>query len=87
SRQVDSYQYPDSRSKPQNRGYFRLSWKGGGAPDQGYVTYYQDRETQTAGGGKAHEKGYSAVLYLDAKEKKYLDECGPANSEKFLHNH
>ncbi|MCQ2203100.1 MAG: branched-chain amino acid aminotransferase [Bacteroidales bacterium] len=25
------------------------------------------------------EKGYSAVLYLDAKEKKYLDECGPAN--------
>ncbi|MDN4753212.1 branched-chain amino acid aminotransferase [Porphyromonadaceae bacterium W3.11] len=27
----------------------------------------------------AHEKGYSAVLYLDAKEKKYLDECGPAN--------
>ncbi len=28
---------------------------------------------------KAHEKGYSAVLYLDAKEKKYIDECGPAN--------
>lgn len=27
----------------------------------------------------AHEKGYSAVLFLDAKEKKYLDECGPAN--------
>ena len=23
--------------------------------------------------------GYSAVLYLDAKEKKYIDECGPAN--------
>lgn len=30
-------------------------------------------------GVKAHEMGYSAVLYLDAKEKKYLDECGPAN--------
>lgn len=30
-------------------------------------------------GNKAHELGYSAVLYLDAKEKKYLDECGPAN--------
>ena len=30
-------------------------------------------------GEKAHEMGYSAVLYLDAKEKKYLDECGPAN--------
>ena len=30
-------------------------------------------------GHKAHENGFSAVLYLDAKEKKYLDECGPAN--------
>ena len=30
-------------------------------------------------GGIAHEKGYSAVLYLDSKEKKYIDECGPAN--------
>ncbi|MDD7438932.1 MAG: branched-chain amino acid aminotransferase [Bacteroidales bacterium] len=27
----------------------------------------------------AHNKGYSAVIYLDAKEKKYIDECGPAN--------
>jgi len=27
----------------------------------------------------AHQKGYSAVLYLDAKEKKYIDECGAAN--------
>ncbi|GET20447.1 branched-chain amino acid aminotransferase [Prolixibacter denitrificans] len=30
-------------------------------------------------GTRAHKEGYSAVLYLDAKEKKYLDECGPAN--------
>lgn len=30
-------------------------------------------------GEKAHELGYSAVLYLDPKEKKHLDECGPAN--------
>jgi len=30
-------------------------------------------------GEKAHHMGYSAVLYLDAKEKKYIDECGPAN--------
>ena len=30
-------------------------------------------------GEKAHDMGYSAVLYLDAKEKKYIDECGPAN--------
>lgn len=30
-------------------------------------------------GEHAHKLGYSAVLYLDPKEKKYLDECGPAN--------
>lgn len=30
-------------------------------------------------GERAHSLGYSAVLYLDPKEKKYLDECGPAN--------
>ena len=30
-------------------------------------------------GQKAKEGGYSAVLYLDSKEKKYIDECGPAN--------
>lgn len=30
-------------------------------------------------GQRAHANGFSAVLYLDAKEKKYLDECGPAN--------
>lgn len=30
-------------------------------------------------GEKAHGAGYSAVLYLDPKDKKYLDECGPAN--------
>ena len=27
----------------------------------------------------AHQKGYSNVFYLDAKEKKYIDECGAAN--------
>lgn len=27
----------------------------------------------------AHDKGFSAVLFLDPMEKKYLDECGPAN--------
>ncbi|MCC8188494.1 MAG: branched-chain amino acid aminotransferase [Bacteroides sp.] len=30
-------------------------------------------------GDKARNLGYTAVLYLDPKEKKYLDECGPAN--------
>lgn len=27
----------------------------------------------------AHEKGYASTVYLDAKEKKYIDEAGPAN--------
>jgi branched-chain amino acid aminotransferase len=30
-------------------------------------------------GEKAHEMGYSNIFYLDAKEKKYIDECGAAN--------
>lgn len=30
-------------------------------------------------GERAHHDGYSACLYLDPKEKKYIDECGPAN--------
>ena len=30
-------------------------------------------------GDIAHQLGYSAALYLDAKEKKYIDEAGPAN--------
>ena len=28
---------------------------------------------------KAHEQGYASVIFLDAKEKEYIDECGPAN--------
>jgi len=27
----------------------------------------------------AHAKGYATTMYLDSKEKKYIDECGPAN--------
>ena len=27
----------------------------------------------------SHKAGYSSALYLDTKEKKYIDECGPAN--------
>ena len=27
----------------------------------------------------AHDLGYTSEFYLDAKEKKYIDECGPAN--------
>lgn len=28
---------------------------------------------------KAHDAGFSAVMYLDAKENKYIEECGAAN--------
>jgi len=28
---------------------------------------------------EAHDGGFANVLYLDAREKKYIDECGPAN--------
>ena len=27
----------------------------------------------------AHDSGYSNTIFLDAKEKKFIDECGPAN--------
>jgi branched-chain amino acid aminotransferase len=27
----------------------------------------------------AHHQGFATAMYLDAKEKKYIDECGPAN--------
>ena len=30
-------------------------------------------------GERAHKEGFTSVLYLDAREKKYIDECGPAN--------
>jgi branched-chain amino acid aminotransferase len=28
---------------------------------------------------KGHEQGFASVIYLDALEKRYIDECGPAN--------
>lgn len=28
---------------------------------------------------RAHDNGYGNAIFLDAKEKKYIDECGPAN--------
>jgi branched-chain amino acid aminotransferase len=32
-----------------------------------------------AAGEQAHAAGYAAALFLDAKEKRYIDEAGPAN--------
>ncbi|MCK4854810.1 MAG: branched-chain-amino-acid transaminase, partial [Bacteroidales bacterium] len=28
---------------------------------------------------KGHEQGFASIIYLDALEKRYIDECGPAN--------
>ena len=56
------------------RGYDRAAPLGTGAYKIG-GNYAASRVS----GNKAHSMGYSSVLYLDAKEKKYVDECGPAN--------
>lgn len=64
--------------KPTNicimRDYDRVAPKGTGRWKVG-----GNYAASLSAGEKAHELGYSAVLYLDPKEKKYIDECGPAN--------
>ncbi len=64
--------------KPTNvcimRDYDRVAPKGTGTIKVG-----GNYAASLVAGEKAHDLGYSAVLYLDPKEKKYLDECGPAN--------
>lgn len=64
--------------KPTNiciiRQYDRVAPKGTGRFKTG-----GNYAASLASGNHAHDLGYSAVLYLDPKEKKYLDECGPAN--------
>ncbi|MGQ1947390.1 branched-chain amino acid aminotransferase [Geofilum sp. OHC36d9] len=45
----------------------------------GYIKIGGNYAASLRSGKIAHEKGYSAVLYLDSREKKYIDECGPAN--------
>lgn len=56
------------------RGYDRAAPKGTGAIKVG-----GNYAASLKAGMIAKEKGYAAVLYLDPREKKYLDECGPAN--------
>ena len=64
--------------KPTNicimRDYDRVAPKGTGRWKVG-----GNYAASLSAGEHAHELGYSAVLYLDPKEKKYLDACGPAN--------
>lgn len=52
------------RAAPQGTGKYKVGGNYAASMDAGKL---------------AREKGFSAVLYLDAREKKYLDECGPAN--------
>ena len=56
------------------RGYDRAAPHG-----TGMVKVGGNYAASLAAGSKAREAGYAAVLYLDPKEKKYIDECGPAN--------
>ena len=56
------------------RDYDRVAPKGTGQYKIG-GNYAASLEAGTL----AAQKGYNAVLYLDPKDKKYLDECGPAN--------
>ncbi|MCT4613299.1 MAG: branched-chain amino acid aminotransferase [Marinifilaceae bacterium] len=56
------------------RGYDRAAPQGTGCYKVG-----GNYAASLRSGELAHDKGYSAVLFLDSKEKKYIDECGPAN--------
>lgn len=57
-----------------SREYDRVAPKGTGSIKVG-----GNYAASLVAGEKAHEMGYSVMLYLDPKEKKYLDECGAAN--------
>jgi branched-chain amino acid aminotransferase len=52
------------RAAPQGTGQYKVGGNYAASMDAGKI---------------AKEQGFSAVLYLDSKEKKYIDECGPAN--------
>lgn len=64
--------------KPTNfaimREYDRVAPKG-----TGRIKVGGNYAASLVAGEKAHDLGFSGVLYLDSKEKKYLDECGAAN--------
>ena len=57
-----------------SREYDRVAPKGTGSIKVG-----GNYAASLVAGDKAHKLGYSVMLYLDPKEKKYLDECGAAN--------
>lgn len=57
-----------------SREYDRVAPKGTGS-----IKIGGNYAASLVAGEKAHELGYAVMLYLDPKEKKYLDECGAAN--------
>lgn len=57
-----------------SRDYDRVAPKGTGS-----IKIGGNYAASLTAGEKAHSLGYSVMLYLDPKEKAYLDECGAAN--------
>ncbi len=57
-----------------SREYDRVAPKGTGS-----IKIGGNYAASLVAGEKAHDLGYAVMLYLDPKEKKYLDECGAAN--------
>lgn len=57
-----------------SREYDRVAPKGTGS-----IKIGGNYAASLVAGERAHELGYAVMLYLDPKEKKYLDECGAAN--------
>ena len=57
-----------------SREYDRVAPKGTGS-----IKIGGNYAASLVAGEKAHDLGYSVMLYLDPAEKKYLDECGAAN--------
>lgn len=57
-----------------SRDYDRVAPKGTGS-----IKIGGNYAASLNAGQKAHDLGYAVMLYLDPKEKAYLDECGAAN--------
>ena len=57
-----------------SREYDRVAPKGTGS-----IKIGGNYAASLGAGEKAHDLGYAVMLYIDPKEKKYLDECGAAN--------
>ncbi|MDP4281126.1 MAG: branched-chain amino acid aminotransferase [Bacteroidota bacterium] len=45
----------------------------------GYIKVGGNYAASLRAGERAHQEGFAAAIFLDAREKKYIDEAGPAN--------